>query len=84
MAKKEIPIVAGFFRKNISSLLFEKLQCCTMKSSVAYCKITVNYGYKWPSLKKLYSKLFGRTLEGVHNALTDVKACVLCYYELKK
>jgi len=55
-----------------------------MKSSVAYCKIPGNYGYKWPSLKELYSKLFGRTLEGVHNALTDVKACALCYFELKK
>jgi len=75
---------AEFFRKNISSLLFEKPQCCTMKSSVAYCKIPGNYGYKWPSLKELYSKLFGRTLEEAHNALTDVKACALCYFELKK
>jgi len=75
---------AECFRENISNLLFEKPQCCTMKSSVAYCKIPSNYGYKWPTLEELYLKLFGRTLEGIHNALTDAKACAACYFELKK
>jgi len=49
---------AEFFRKNISSLLFEKPQCCTMKSSVAYCKIPSNYGYEVAYLRRTLLETF--------------------------
>ena len=54
---------------------------CTMKSSTKYCKIKNNYGYKWPSLNELATKLGIKTDETkFHDALYDcdiTKNCVI-------
>jgi DNA polymerase III epsilon subunit-like protein len=57
---------------------------CTMQSAANYCRISGPYGYKWPTLQELHKKLFGEEFTGAHRALTDVRACAKCYFELKR
>jgi len=57
---------------------------CTMQSATDYCRIAGPYGYKWPTLQELYRKLFREEFTGAHRALTDVRACAKCYFELKR
>jgi DNA polymerase-3 subunit epsilon len=57
---------------------------CTMESSTNYCKISGNYGYKWPKLSELHIKLFGIDFEGAHNALSDIEATAKCFWEMRK
>lgn len=70
------------------SLLMNKPFTCTMKSSSDFCAIpnSNSYfgGYKWPSLQELYQKLFGRSFEDAHDALSDITATKDCYFELKR
>lgn len=62
----------------------KKERFCTMLATVNICKIPGNYGYKWPKLEELYTKVFGNNFEGAHDALNDVVACKECFFELKK
>lgn len=55
---------------------------CTMQASTNYCRLPGPYGYKWPKLQELHQKLFRETFDGAHRALTDVRACARCYFEL--
>ena len=55
-----------------------------MQGSTDFCAIVGNYGYKWPKLQELHKELFGYPFEGDHDALVDVRACVRCYFELRK
>lgn len=55
---------------------------CTMHSSTDYCRLPGPYGYKWPKLQELHQKLFNEAFDGAHRALTDVRACARCYFEL--
>jgi DNA polymerase III subunit epsilon len=58
---------------------------CTMKKTVDICRLPNNYGgYKWPNLTELYTYLFKTDFSDVHDAYFDVKACVKCFFELKK
>lgn len=60
-------------------------QICTMKSSAQWCAIphySGRSGYKWPKLTELHERLFGHSFAGAHDALSDVKACMRCYFEL--
>ena len=57
---------------------------CTMESSINFCKIPGNYGYKWPKLSELHIKLFGVDFEGAHDALADIEATAKCYWKMKK
>jgi DNA polymerase III epsilon subunit-like protein len=57
---------------------------CTMQSATNYCRIAGPYGYKWPTLQALYKTLFREEFAGAHRALTDVRACAKCYFELKR
>jgi len=64
--------------------IFEtKEHACTMRESVDFCEIPGMYGYKWPKLVELHTKLFGRGFEGAHSALADVRACAKCFFELR-
>ena len=40
-------------------------------------------GYKSPSLTETYKHFFGKTFDGAHDALVDVKACVEVYWKLR-
>ena len=56
-----------------------------MLHSTNYCKIPrFNREYKWPNLTELHKKLFDCDFENAHDALSDVKACAKCFFELKK
>jgi DNA polymerase-3 subunit epsilon len=57
---------------------------CTMKSSTEFCRLPGNYGFKWPKLEELHTRLFREAHEGAHSALTDVRACARCYFELRR
>lgn len=79
-------ITAEYIR---SGFHFEHLRClwkqttCTMKSSANFCKIKTGSGHhKYPKLSELYTTLFGKTYENQHNALSDARACMRCYFEL--
>ena len=57
----------------------------TMKSSTDFCQIPKKsgFGFKFPKLEELYTKLFGHMFEDAHNSLNDVTATRECYWELK-
>lgn len=62
----------------------DKQRLCTMQAATNYCRIRGPYGYKWPTLQELYQKLFREEFTGAHRALSDVRACARCYFELKR
>ena len=57
---------------------------CTMLSSTGILKIKTKQGYKWPKLEECIKFFFDEQLEGAHDALTDVRACIRVYKELEK
>lgn len=60
---------------------------CTMEAGTNLCKIPSPYGrgsYKWPKLEELHRKLFNEEFDGAHDALSDVRACSRCLFELMK
>jgi DNA polymerase III epsilon subunit-like protein len=77
-------IGAEFHRKSIKNQLNRKQKICTMKSSVDFCKIPGNYGYKWPKLAELHKVLFGTNFEEAHNAAADINATVKCFWNLRE
>lgn len=56
---------------------------CTMKSTTDFCGLTNSYGFKYPKLEELYSKLFNESLEGAHDAMRDVFNTAKCYWKLR-
>ncbi len=66
--------------------LMDKPSVCTMVRSTDFCALpsTSRYhsGYKYPTLTELYTKLFGHTFTGAHDALSDITATKDCYFEL--
>lgn len=60
---------------------------CTMKNTTDFCKIPYpsgRKGNKWPKLIELHETLFSCPFEDAHDALADVRACVRCFFELKR
>ncbi len=74
---------AEFLRSQMPDTLPAKTRICTMQSSTNFCAIPGPYGYKWPKLAELYSRLFQTGFEGEHDAAADVKATIRCFRELK-
>tara|TARA_B100000902_G_scaffold18301_1_gene21923 strand:+ start:280 stop:1017 length:738 start_codon:yes stop_codon:yes gene_type:complete len=64
---------------------------CTMKKGTDLCNILVESkmpgrppSKKWPKLCELYGKLFdGATVDGLHNSMIDVLACLRCYLKMR-
>jgi len=77
-------IGAEFLRQGMKNSILTKEHICTMKSSVEFCALQGNYGYKWPKLEELHRKLFGEELNEAHNAVHDINATARCFWELKK
>ncbi|HZH68078.1 MAG TPA: 3'-5' exonuclease [Chitinophagales bacterium] len=75
---------AEFLRENFNNIIPAKKRFCTMKSSVDYCALPGRYGYKWPNLQELHTKLFNQRFEGAHNALADIKATADCFWRMKE
>jgi len=72
---------AEFLRAKMSSKN-KPIKICTKDKSTNFCKLKGRYGYKWPKLEELHTKLFGKTFDGAHDALADVEACGRCFFEL--
>ena len=75
---------AEILRVGYPNLLESKERICTMQGATNYCRLPGKYGYKWPTLQELHMRLFNEPFEGAHRALTDVRACARCYFELKR
>ena len=75
---------AEFLRAGRSNPLELKRRICTMQEATDFCRLPGRYGYKWPTLQELHQILFNEPMEGVHRALTDVRACARCYAELAR
>jgi DNA polymerase III epsilon subunit-like protein len=63
---------------------------CTMKNTVEICAIDKEHGsgYKYPKLKELAFHAFTNGQSGnlqlnLHDAMTDIKLCAMCFFELK-
>ncbi len=71
-------------RKNVIS---NKPSCCTMKSTIDFCRIPnpkkPEY-FKYPRLQELHKKLFGTSFANAHDSSADTEATRKCYFELKK
>ena len=74
---------AEFIRAKKTNLIASKSRQCTMKESTEYCQLPGNYGFKWPTLSELHTRLFGKDFEGAHDAAADCLACMNCYFRLK-
>ena len=57
-----------------------------MLSTVDFCKIPGRFKgqFKWPKLQELYFKLFNGNFEDAHDAMGDVNALVMCFWELRR
>lgn len=75
---------AEFVRAGLPNRAESKPRRCTMQAATNYCRLPGPYGYKWPTLAELHSKLFNKSFDDAHQALADVRACARCYFELKR
>lgn len=60
---------------------------CTMREStniVQLPKPSGKGGYKWPTLSEAYLYFEGKPLEGAHDALADVMACMAIYFKMRE
>ena len=58
---------------------------CTMRATTDICCIPSprGKGFKWPKLEEAYQHFFGKKLEGAHDAMVDVDACIEIYFAIK-
>ena len=77
---------AELIRLGREDIISEFNSFCTMKSTKNLCRIPGRYGidYKYPKLQELYYALFKKQFDGAHNSLSDIKATVECFFELKR
>lgn len=83
-------VVLNKFLDGIGTLNDSK-SFCTMLATTDICKLPHKSprrwpgqgAYKWPKCSEAYEHLFNEKLEGAHDALTDVRACMRIYFELK-
>lgn len=75
---------AELLRKNIQSNFFKKKKLCTMQASTNYCRIPGPYGFKWPKLSELHTRLFGVDFDEAHNAAVDIGATEKCFWEMRR
>lgn len=75
---------AEFHRLGMGNPFRGKTQTCTMLATTQFCALPGHYGYKWPTLPELHSKLFGKSVKETHDAAADVATCSKCFFELKR
>ncbi len=81
----EMVVGCEFYRANMPDPIPKKEKICTKEASVDFCKIPGRGGrYRLASLNDLYRILFSKTFDNQHNASSDVKACAMCFFELKR
>ena len=75
-------IGAEFIRNSVNFIANKTPRICTMRKATNYCKLPSKWGYKWPKLMELHTKLFGEGFEEAHDAIADVRATARCFFEL--
>jgi DNA polymerase III epsilon subunit-like protein len=80
----ESVISAEYVRLKLKPPFEKKKRICTMVETTELCRIQGPYGYKWPTLSQLHTKLFNSGYEEAHDAGADVAACAKCFFELKR
>lgn len=75
---------AEFHRLGLGDPFRGKTHSCTMLATTKFCALPGPYGYKWPTLPELHSRLFGKTVKETHDAAADVATCSKCFFELKR
>jgi DNA polymerase III subunit epsilon len=75
---------AEFLRARLANPLTTRKQICTMLTATNYCRLPGSKGFKWPKLRELHEKLFGKSQDETHRALADVRACARCFFELQR
>lgn len=76
-------IASEIYKLNIDKKISKKPKICTMRSTTEFVGIKNQYGFKFPKLEELHMKLFGKSFDGAHDALADVKATYRCLMQLK-
>lgn len=80
-------------RQSLEKPMLNKEIYCTVKNSVDLVKMPptprmIQYGhgdkFKNPNLQELHKFLFGAGFEDAHDAMIDVRACMRCYFEMKR
>ncbi len=84
MSFDEKIVGAEFLRNKMEDSLSARRKICTMQSATDYCALPGPYGYKWPKLIELHSKLFQTGFDEAHNAAADIAATIKCFWELKR
>ena len=84
MAFDEKILGAELLRAGHPDVVEPRKRLCTMQGATDYCRLPGRFGYKWPTLQELHTKLFNEPFEGAHRALVDVRACARCYFELRR
>ena len=83
----------AYGRQKLEKPMLNKEIFCTVKNSINLVKLPptqrmIDYGrgnqYKNPNLQELHKFLFGEGFEDAHDAMVDVRACMRCYFELKR
>lgn len=80
-------IAAEYIRAEQDAYVYTLPYFCTMRETSEFCGIPYpsgRKGNKWPKLMELHETLFSSPFEGAHDAQADVRACVRCYFELKR
>lgn len=76
-------VIAGeFIRAKIEDTASTLMPFCTMKAATPILNLPGRYGPKWPSLNETHLHFFGTPVEGAHDALADVMACMRCYFKI--
>lgn len=73
---------AEYWRLYNKSPFADQKVICTMLSSTQFCQLPGSYGYKWPKLHELYTKLFDEDMGAAHTALQDISNTAKCYFAL--
>lgn len=79
-------LASEFVRMRKPLSILEIPGICTMKSTTEVCCLPRpgGFGYKWPTLEELHTRLFGGSYEGIHDASHDLEACARCFFKLFK
>jgi DNA polymerase III epsilon subunit-like protein len=83
----DFPLVGcEFLRLKLPDPLSSRKQFCTMKHSTDIVRIPSMYPrygkYKYPTLQELHKYLFREGFSGAHDAISDIRATVRCYFEM--
>ncbi len=73
-------IRAEMLRCGIGDVTYGINKFCTMTESIQFCNLPKG---KYPTLNELHMRLFGTPFDNAHDAMSDARATMRCYWEMK-